>query len=176
MEDHQSSAPGPPSKRQRTITIATDNILGSTTSTNPTVFPQNEGVLVAVHKLTKLVEDPPPFYSKLESMLEDVYNELEPEVSAATRKEKNENSCPMYKLSNDEFKHIFGYVGEMQYGFVACASDRFHQVYLETFENETLTSFRNATVSPSCAKLCLLLLKGRRTFLTQLQEMGSWTF
>ena len=115
----------------------------------------NHGVLAAVNKLTNLVEGHPHFYSKLESMLEDLYNELEPKVSAATRKQKNENSCPIYKVSNDELKHIFGYVGEMQYGFVACTSDRFHQVYLETFGNETLTSFRNATVSVSCMTLCL---------------------
>ena len=88
-------------------------------------------------------------------MLKEVYNTLEPEVSAATRKEENENSCAIYGLSNDELKHIFGYVGEKQYGFIASASDRFHKVYLETFGNETLTSFRNATVSMSCAKLCL---------------------
>ena len=43
----------------------------------------------------------------------------------------------------------------MQYGFVACISYRFHQVYLETFRNGTFTSFRNASVSVSCAKLCL---------------------
>jgi len=74
------------------------------------------------------------------------HNELEPEVSAATQKQKNEISCPIFKLSNDELRHILGYVGNMQYGFVACTSYRFDQVYLETFGNETLTSFRNATV------------------------------
>ena len=90
MED-QSNV-GPPSKRQRTITIADDNTLGRTTTTpNPrtTTSPQNdEGVLVAVNKLTKLVEGHPCFYSKLERMLECLYKELEPEVSAATRQEK----------------------------------------------------------------------------------------
>jgi len=70
-------------------------------------------------------------------MLKDVFNKLEPEVSAAIRKENNEDSCLIYKLlANDELKHIFGYVGEMQYGFVAGRSDRFRQVYLETFRNE----------------------------------------
>lgn len=110
----------PESKRQKstcnTIALAGDNI---------------EGVLAAINKLTKPFEGYPHFYSKLQSMLEDVYNELELDVSAATRKQKNENSCPIYKLSNDGLIHIFGYVGEMQYSFVACASDRFHQVYLE---------------------------------------------
>ena len=43
----------------------------------------------------------------------------------------------------------------MQYGFVACTSDRFHQVDLETFRNEILTTFRNAMVSMSCMTLCL---------------------
>ena len=119
----------PESKRQKstcnTITVAGDNI---------------EGVLAAVNKLTKVVERHP---------------ELELEVCAATRKQKNENTCPIYKLSNDELNHIFGYVGEMQYGFVACTSDRFHEVYLETFGNEKLTSFRKAAVSISCMTLCL---------------------
>ena len=148
MED-QSNA-GPASKRQRIV--ITNDTSGITT---PTASPQNEGVLVAVNKLTKLVEGHPQFISKLERMLEGLYNELEPEVSAATRKQKNEVSCPIYKLPNDELKHICGYVGYMQYGFVACTSYRFHQVYLGTFRNETCTSFRNASVSVSCAKLCL---------------------
>ena len=154
MED-QSNA-GPPSKRQRII-IAND----TSGITTPTASPQNKGVLAAVNKVTKLVEGHPQFNSKLERILEGLYNELEPEVSAATRKQKNEVSCPIYKLSNDELKHICGYVGEMQYGFVACTSyTRFHQVYLETFRNETCTSFRNASVSVSCAKLCLASTEG----------------
>ena len=142
MED-QSNA-GPPSKRQRTIAIANDTITTSgtstTISTNTTASPQNEGVLTVVNKLTKLVEGHPRFSSKLERMLEDLYKELEPEVSADTRKQENEISCPIYKLSNDEFEHVFGYVGQMQYGFVACTSYRFNQVCLEAFAGETLTS------------------------------------
>ena len=143
----------PPSKRQRTIAVANDT---SDSSTNSTVSPQDKGggVLAAIEKLTQLVEHHPSFHFKLEEMLKDVYNTLEPEVPAATRKEKNEVSCPIYKLSNDELKLIFGYAGEMQYCFVARASDRFKKS-IETFGNETLTSFRNATVSMSRAKLCL---------------------
>ena len=92
-----------------------------------------------MNKLTLLVELYPQFQSKLEGMLEDVFNTLEPEVSAAVRKEKNEDSCPLYKLSNhDELKLIFGYAGENQYRFVACVSDRFHHMYLDTFGGETL--------------------------------------
>ena len=113
------------------------------------------GVLTAVSKLTKLVEHHPQFHSKLEGMLQDVFNILEPEVSASIQKEKNEESCPIYKLSNDELKHIFGYVGEMKYGFVACVSDMFHQVYIETFGGETSTSIDSAAVSVPCAQLCL---------------------
>ena len=64
---------------------------------------------------------------------------LESEASASIRKEENEDSCPILKLSNDELKLIFGYAGENQYGFVACVSDRFHQAYLETFGGETST-------------------------------------
>ena len=80
---------------------------------------------------------------------------LDEEVAAAARKRENEILCPLYKVSDDAFGRIFGYVGEKQYGFVACTSYRFHQVYLGTFRNETCTSFRNASVSVSCAKLCL---------------------
>ena len=116
---------------------------------------QNEGVLAAMNKLTFLVEHHPQILSKLEGMLEDVFNTLEPEVSAAVRKEKNEDSCPLYKLSNDELKLIFGYVGKMQYRFVACTSYRFHQVYLDTSGGEVLTSFKGAVASVSCAALCL---------------------
>ena len=144
---HQkSSAPNAPNdKRQKT-----------TTPSCPATPFQNEGVSAAINKLAKLVvEHHPRFHSKLEGMLEDVFNKLEPEVSAAIRKEKNEDSCLLYKVSNDEFKHIFGYVGENQYGFVAGVSDRFHQVYVDTFGGETLTSIESALASLSCAKLYL---------------------
>jgi len=56
-------------------------------------------VLEAVNKLSKLVERHPQFHSKLEGMLKDVFNELEPEVSAAIRKENNEESCQLYCLT-----------------------------------------------------------------------------
>jgi len=58
----------------------------------------------------------------------------------------------------------------MQYGFVACTSDRFHQVYIETFGNETSTSFRNATVSLSCAKLCLATERPEELFETAARD------
>ena len=148
---HERSSPkspnDPPSKRRKSSMLDTTSY--------PTTFPQNKGVLEAMHKLTNLVERHPQFHSKLERMLEEAFNVLEPEVSAVVRKEKNEDSCPIYKVSNDSIKHIFGYVGEMQYGFVACISDRFRRAYLETFKNQTWTSIENAVVSVSCAKLCL---------------------
>jgi len=75
--------------------------------------------------------------------------------AAAIRKQNNEDSCPIFKLSNDELQLIFQYVGEMQYGFVACTSYRFHHVYLDTFENDTSTSYVNAVASVSCAAVCL---------------------
>ena len=135
---------------------------------------------MAMNKLSKLVEHRPRLHSKLEKMLEGNFGKLEIEVYADDRKQENEDSCPIYKLSNDELKHICGYVGEMQYGFVACTSyTRFHQVYLETFGYKTSTTFRNATVSVSCAKLCLAATTTERPkaaqcrLLTQLQEMGS---
>ena len=76
-------------------------------------------------------------------------------TAAATRKESNEDSCPLYKVSNDELSHIFEYVGEMHYGFVACTSVRFCEVYLITFRGEKVTSYKGAAISPSLAKLCL---------------------
>jgi hypothetical protein len=123
----------PPTKRQKVAMF--DSTPGCQTT-----------VSAAMNRLIKLVERHPQFYSKLEEMLEDVYDELEPEVSAVVRKEKNEESCPLYKLSNDEFKHIFGYVGEGQYRFVACTSYRFHQVHLESFGNETSMKRRGVCV------------------------------
>jgi len=46
-------------------------------------------------------------------------------------------------------------VGEKQYGFVASVLDRFHDMYLDTFGGETLTSIKCAAVSLSRAELCL---------------------
>jgi hypothetical protein len=142
---HQSTAQNdqddPPSKRHKASMFDTPGC--------PTA------VSVAMNKLAKLVENHPRLHSKLEEMLEDLLDELEPEISADIQKEKNEDSCPLYKVSNDEFKHIFGYVGEKQYGFVAGVSDRFHQVYVDTFQGETTTSMESAVASVSCAKLYL---------------------
>ena len=78
------------------------------------------------------------------------------EVSVATiRKQKNEASC-LYNLLNDEVnKLIFGYVGEKNYRFVARTSYRFHQVYIDTFGGEALTSKTNAVASVSCVSVCL---------------------
>ena len=133
---HQSTAQNdqddPPSKRQKTAMFDTPGC--------PTA------VSVAMNKLAKLVENHPRLHSKLEEMLEDLLDELEPEISADIQKEKNEDSCPLYKVSNDEFKHIFGYVGEGQYRFVACTSYRFHQVHLESFGNETSMKRRGVCV------------------------------
>ncbi len=88
-EKHQSSAlnasNGPPSKRQKTSTTSSNSTSDDSSGSCP-------GVLVAVKQLSKLVEHHPQFHSKLEGMLQDLYNTLEPEVSAAIRKEKNEDS------------------------------------------------------------------------------------
>jgi len=121
---HQSSpAPkfqnDPPNKQRQnksaTRTSAVMMIAADSTCTTRNLTPcspQSSGVLAAISKLTNLVERHPQFHSKLEGMLQEVYNKLEPEVFAAVRKEENEESCPIYKLSNDEIKQIFGYVGE----------------------------------------------------------------
>ena len=112
-------------------------------------------VISAVTKLAKLVEHHPQLHSKLEEMLQDVYIKLELEVSASIRKKENTNSCPIFKLSNDELMHVLGYVGKNQYGFVACVSDRFQQVYSETFAGKTSTSIECAAESVSRALLYL---------------------
>jgi len=119
--------------------------------------------------------------SKLEGMLQDVYNILEPEVSASILKEENADSCPIFILSNDELKLVFGYVGEKQYGFVACISYRFHQVYLETFRDETSTSINNAVVSVPRVQLCLGTERPNgnthaKNCSKQQQLMGSWKY
>ncbi len=80
---------------------------------------------------------------------------LDGTTAAIRKQQKNDDSCPLYKLSNDELKLIFGSVGENNYRFVACTSYRFSQVYLDTFGGETLTSIDSALASVSCAALCL---------------------
>ena len=80
---------------------------------------------------------------------------IEEDSSAKKRKRMNEDSCLIYKLSNDVLKLIFGSVGENNYRFVACTSYRFSQVYLDTFGGETLTSIDSALASVSCAALYL---------------------
>ena len=112
-------------------------------------------VISAVTKLAKLVEHHPQFHSKLEGMLQDVYIKLELEVSASIRKEENAISCPIFKLSNDELMHVLGYVGKNQYGFVAGVSNRFQQVYSESFAGQTSTSIECAAESVSRALLYL---------------------
>ena len=82
----------------------------------------------ATHRLSKLVEHHPYFHSKLEAKLDRVYIELQSDLSAATRKHKDEDCCPVYKQSNDKqsndvLQHCFGSVSDKQYGLVACASE-----------------------------------------------------
>jgi hypothetical protein len=142
----QNTPNAPPSKRQKTSTISDPTIDDSSGS-----FP---GILAAVRNLTKLVEHYPQFHSKLEGMLQDLYNRLEPKVSASIRKEENTDSCTIFKLSNDELKLVLGYVGENQYGFVAF-SERFLQVYHKKFGDDTSTSIESAAMSVSRAQLCI---------------------
>ena len=82
MDEHNYATSG---KHQRSsATNAFNNKRQKMTSPSclATQF-QNEGVLAAINKLTRLVEHYPQFHSKLEGMLEEVFNTLEPEVSAA---------------------------------------------------------------------------------------------
>ena len=129
MEDQNNATSG---KHHRSASNApNDRRQKMTTPSCPATPLQNEGVLAAMNKLTQLLEHHPQLHSKLEGMLEGVFNALESEVSATIRKEKNEDSCPIFKLSNDELKLVFGYAGEKQYGFVGYVSDRFHHIYLD---------------------------------------------
>ena len=111
-EKHQSSSlnasNGPPSKRQKTSTTSSNSTIDDSSGSCP-------GVLAAVSKLTKLVENYPHFHSKLEGMLQDLYNRLEPGVSAAIR-EENADSCPIFKLSNDELKLVFEFKSGSPHG------------------------------------------------------------
>jgi len=129
--------------------------------------------------LTNLVERHPQFHLKLEGMLKDVFNKLEPEVSATIRKENNEDSCLIYKLANDELMPIFGYIGEIQYGFVACMSDRFRQLYLKTFRNENGPPSKVRWFQCSVQN-CALIWKRRnlhkKYLQRQPQEKASWNY
>ena len=140
-----------PCKRHRS-TNGIEMAIAIETAGNP-----NPGALAAIQTKRQKQEAAEHDYSRLDSKLEEMLQDLKlDEVSAAAdRKETNEEICPIYKLSNDELKHIFGFVGEMQYRFVACTSDRFHEVYLETVDNEKETSIESAAASVSCAKLFL---------------------
>ena len=80
---------------------------------------------------------------------------LLPNSTAATRKQKNEDFCLIYKLPNEILKLIFEFIGEKNYRFVVCTSYGFQQVYLDTFGGEKLTIIRNAAVSVSWAAVCL---------------------
>jgi len=86
MEDKNNAASG---KRQRSASNApNDKRQKMTTPSCPATTPfQNEGVLAAMNKLTQLVKYHPQFHSKLEGILEDAFNKLEPEISAAIQKE-----------------------------------------------------------------------------------------
>ena len=64
---HQRSASNAPNDKRQKMT---------TPSCQASPF-QNEGVLAAMNKLTQLVEHHPQLHSKLEGILEDVFNALE---------------------------------------------------------------------------------------------------
>jgi len=72
--------------------------------------------------------------------------------TAADRKRQNQEYCPIYQLTNDALQHCFGFVGDGQFRNVAGVSDRFQDDYLAKFGNNKTTSFRIATMPPSCTK------------------------
>jgi hypothetical protein len=107
----------PSSKRQRSSLVKTAaDEKPDAPSTNRAAFKIAEA---ATQKLAKLVENHPQFHLRMENMLEYIYKHLEPKVSTAISRQKNEESSVIYKLSNDELKLCFGYLGEYQYRYTA---------------------------------------------------------
>ena len=80
---------------------------------------------------------------------------LESEASAAIRKEENEDSCPIFKLSNNELKLIFGYAGENQYGLLRVFQIGSIRLILKHSEEKRRPSIKSAAESVSHAQLCL---------------------
>ena len=72
--------------------------------------------------------------------------------TTADRRLQNEESCPIYQLTDDALRYCFGFVGDDQYRNVAGVSQRFHDDYLAKFGNKKTTSFRSATMPPSCCR------------------------
>jgi hypothetical protein len=67
----------------------------------------------------------------------------------------SDDHCSIDNVSDDILRLINEYTGKNQYYFIACVSKRFLHVNLDTFGGDKLTSFKNAAVSVSCARLCL---------------------
>ena len=77
---------------------------------------------------------------------EHVSTELDPSMDA-TRKCRNEESCLIYKLSNDLLAYCFGFLGAEQFRFLAGTSKRFYNAYLEAFRGEKVTGLDSITES-----------------------------
>ena len=54
--------------------------------------------------------------------------------TTADRRRQNEETCPIYQLTNDALQHCFGFVGDDQYRNVAGVSQRFQDDYLRSLE------------------------------------------
>ena len=145
----------PTSKRQRRSSLLNKTANEKPDAPNGTNSRAFKIAEAATQKLAKLVENHPQFHSRMEEMLEDMYKELELKVSAAIRKQKNEESSAIYKLSNDELKLCFGNLGEYQYRYIAGTSHRFKQIYDDVVGIKKRTSINNASMSIFCVKLCL---------------------
>ena len=111
----------------------------------------------STQKLAKLVDNYPQLHSRMEEMLEDVSTKLESELVSIvmTRRQENEESSAIYKLSNDEVKLCFGFLGGDQYRFIAGTSHRFKQVYDDVVGDKKRTSINSASMSVPSAKLFL---------------------
>ena len=90
--EYQSNVTSGKHKRSSASNAPKDKRQKITTSGCPATPFQKGGVSSSIDKLAKLVEHHPLFHSRLEGMLK------EPEVSAAIQKEKNEDSCLLYKV------------------------------------------------------------------------------
>ena len=112
---HQCLQDGPWSKRLRSARSlkADENPIGDLTR------PPNKSRALTINegtqKLAKLVENHPQLNSTMEEMLEDISTKLESEVSTVVKRQKNEKSSAIYKLSTDSLKLCFGFLGEDQY-------------------------------------------------------------
>jgi len=93
-------------------------------------------------------------------MLEDVNNKVAADISADDRKCKNEDSCPISSFQMTNSSIFLDMSVKCSMALLHALMIDSHQVYLDTFRNETFTSIETDAVSVYCSKLCLLDTEG----------------